>query len=324
MALVGSALMSSLSHTDQEKLFRPWWDNLEDFVVYGLITLGLIVLPTQVFSGTPLFCTVCLEEDQCGANRTSDRDPGYQAWYVRNYCTQNAISQFTQYFPYILMFLPVVLVGIERFFNRLFSSDIQIEGLSELISAAKRADVMDMDNNVMNDTNVSNTVKTVEVRQSFKEQGSFYKNYMMRTVFEFSLGAVFFAYMWLTGFIEIQRDFNVYCQIHKTFYECSGVPIKFYLYILFIALIFLAIYLMSTFFTICWLLCPWWGRLAVFMHDYEKLLRKAANNQGDHEKVSKERHELLGDMNNFYYDNSDLRLLLDLLAATSGLAQPIR
>ena len=61
MATVGAALMSSLSHTDQEKLFRPWWDNLEDYVVYGLITLGLIVLPTQVFQGTPLFCTPCIE-----------------------------------------------------------------------------------------------------------------------------------------------------------------------------------------------------------------------------------------------------------------------
>jgi hypothetical protein len=24
-------------------LFRPWWDALEDFVIYGLILLGLIV-----------------------------------------------------------------------------------------------------------------------------------------------------------------------------------------------------------------------------------------------------------------------------------------
>ena len=32
---------------------------LEDFVIYGLISLGLIVLPTQIFQGTPLFCTLC-------------------------------------------------------------------------------------------------------------------------------------------------------------------------------------------------------------------------------------------------------------------------
>ena len=59
MAALGTALMSTLSHTDQEKMFRPWWDNLEDFVIYGLISLGLIVLPTQIFQGTPLFCTIC-------------------------------------------------------------------------------------------------------------------------------------------------------------------------------------------------------------------------------------------------------------------------
>ena len=43
------------------------WDNLEDFVIYGLITLGLIVLPTQVFQGTPLFCTPCLEVSRANA-----------------------------------------------------------------------------------------------------------------------------------------------------------------------------------------------------------------------------------------------------------------
>ena len=76
------------------------------------------------------------QEDQCGGNLTltrSGRDPGYQAWYVKNYCTQHAISEFTQYFPYILLFLPVVLVGIERFFSRLFSANSQIEGLSALL-----------------------------------------------------------------------------------------------------------------------------------------------------------------------------------------------
>ena len=61
MATIGTALINTLSHTDTEKLFIPCWDNLEDFVIYGLITLGLVILPTQVFAGTPLFCTPCLE-----------------------------------------------------------------------------------------------------------------------------------------------------------------------------------------------------------------------------------------------------------------------
>ena len=36
-------------------------------MIYGLITLGLIVLPTQVFQGTPLFCTPCLEVSRANA-----------------------------------------------------------------------------------------------------------------------------------------------------------------------------------------------------------------------------------------------------------------
>ena len=60
-------------------------------------------------------------------------DPGYHIYYIKNYCTQDAVSHFTQYFPYILLFLPVVLVGIERFFSRLFSANSQIEGLSALL-----------------------------------------------------------------------------------------------------------------------------------------------------------------------------------------------
>ena len=238
---------------------------------------------------------------------------------MRNYCTQNAVSQFTLYFPYILLFMPMVLVGIERFFNRLFSSNSQIEGLSALLSAAKRAEI---DESVTTDTHVDDTVKTVEVRQSFKEQGNFYKSYFIRTVFEFLVGAGLTAYLGLTGKFEIQQDFNIICDVHNHFYECSGVPSQFYLYILFIALFMLCIYLVTTFFTICWLLCPWWGRLAMFMKDYEKLLRREASKHQENDV--KKRDELLGEMNDIYYENNDLRLLLDLLAATTGLSQPIR
>jgi hypothetical protein len=34
--------------------------------------------------------------------------------------------------------------------------------------------------------------------------------------------------------------------------------------------------------------------------------------------------ELLGELNEIYYGNRDLRLLLDLLAATTGLAPPLK
>ena len=42
------------------------WDTLEDFVIYGLIMLGLIISPTTIFNGTPLYCTPCISVS--GAN----------------------------------------------------------------------------------------------------------------------------------------------------------------------------------------------------------------------------------------------------------------
>ncbi len=41
MATLGEALVSKvLGHTAAEKAFRPWWDDLEDYLIYGLVTLG--------------------------------------------------------------------------------------------------------------------------------------------------------------------------------------------------------------------------------------------------------------------------------------------
>ena len=41
MASLGNALVSKiLGHSAAEKAFRPWWDNMEDFLVYGLVMLG--------------------------------------------------------------------------------------------------------------------------------------------------------------------------------------------------------------------------------------------------------------------------------------------
>ena len=41
MASIGNALVGRiLGHSAAEKAFRPWWDNFEDFLVYGLVMLG--------------------------------------------------------------------------------------------------------------------------------------------------------------------------------------------------------------------------------------------------------------------------------------------
>ena len=45
MAALGASLVTEvLGHSAAEKAFRPWWDILEDYLLYGLITLGKLFI----------------------------------------------------------------------------------------------------------------------------------------------------------------------------------------------------------------------------------------------------------------------------------------
>ena len=37
-------------------------------------------------------------------------------WYVKRYCTENHVSKFVFYFPYILLIVPLTLVLVDRIF----------------------------------------------------------------------------------------------------------------------------------------------------------------------------------------------------------------
>ena len=39
-AVASSVAKSVLGHSDAEKAFRPWWDTVQDHLIYGLITIG--------------------------------------------------------------------------------------------------------------------------------------------------------------------------------------------------------------------------------------------------------------------------------------------
>jgi hypothetical protein len=57
------------------------------------------------------------------------------------------------------------------------------------------------------------------------------------------------------------------------------------------------------------------------MRNYSNELQSAAIAKGSENTKAK---ALMGELYEIYYENRDLRLLLDLLAATSGLAPPLR
>ena len=57
------------------------------------------------------------------------------------------------------------------------------------------------------------------------------------------------------------------------------------------------------------------------MRNYSNELQSAAIAEG--KEITKAK-ALMGELYEIYYENRDLRLLLDLLAATSGLVPPLR
>ena len=55
MATLGAAIVSQVQGlSDAEKIFRPWWDTLQDQLIYGLVMIGkqkssLNHVPTPIF-----------------------------------------------------------------------------------------------------------------------------------------------------------------------------------------------------------------------------------------------------------------------------------
>ena len=78
---------------------------------------------------------------QCGLSPNSSTDPGHHAWYVKTYCTHNALGRFTLYFPYILLLSALVLAGVERLFKKIFKTNVQVEGFYSLLLTAKKIEV---------------------------------------------------------------------------------------------------------------------------------------------------------------------------------------
>lgn len=51
-AIAGDLTKKILGHSDADKAFRPWWDNLEDGVLYSFVVMGRCV--------TLCLCTIAI------------------------------------------------------------------------------------------------------------------------------------------------------------------------------------------------------------------------------------------------------------------------
>ena len=316
MAAVGTALLSKvLGHSQAEKAFRPWWDSLEDYLIYALVMTGVVLVPTAIVTGTPLDCNFC-QANFCGANITNgDRDdPKFNAWWVKKYCTYNgSVHDFLLYYPYFLLFFALILFALERIFIKTFKAGNKVEKFYNLL--VKEKILGDEAGEATSDHDGG--VEAMELRISFKQSSSYFYNYLARTVVETLVALVLLVYMCWRGLPILSHSDTIICEAHGYYYECHGNPTSFYVYTLYVTLAITVLYILCNTYNLLWLLAPHCCRLSRVMAAYQRNMRERAEGTGRSDR------QILGDLYDIYYDNRDLRLLLNLLATSTGVAPAI-
>ena len=115
--------------------FRPWWDMMEDSLMYFFVIMseygqtgvlteyqwshhsGMVSLPMTFLSNTPLDCTVhhSLWPNSTHGAKIPHHTRFVQS-YAKKYCSETHISPFLLYFPFTLLIAPMALTACEKIF----------------------------------------------------------------------------------------------------------------------------------------------------------------------------------------------------------------
>jgi len=137
---------------------------------------------------------------------------------------------------------------------------------------------------------------------------NYFISYVIRTLVSLVVSAIP-VIIFLINWNEFESGI-LFCQVHKLYwYECSGHPVRFYGIVMIIVLALLGLYFLLNIYNLAWLFLPGFGKLRRIMAAYKKTI---AN------------HAWEGELDQFYYKNSDVQLLLNLLASGSGVSGPLR
>lgn len=350
-----------LGRSKAEKTFRPWWDTLEDYLLNSLVLLGFLTLPTAYVTGNPVECVVHPDLwnktdiwDPLGVGKTNVFEDQYEEeyigypietvrithWYVKRYCTEKFVSKFVFYFPYILLIVPLTLVLVDRIFIKTFAAGNKIKQFYELLveDSLRREDVDSLSRENMKNLH--------EIMQSFRFSNVCYWSYLSRTCLEIVLSIGLFLIYFCWGMPNLEREID--CNVHGIRHTCVLPNHQFYFYILTVSIALLCVYILCNFYNLIWIVCPQMGKMYRIICKYQEIvdpnlnqhistaapnLIKYKNNIASADEVtiplapglSKPvitNHNFLA----VYFDHrhKDLKLLLNLLAETSGLPESFR
>jgi len=312
MDIIDSELIGRVvGHSTAEHVFRPWWDTMEDMFIYGLLSLGLVLVPTAMVTGSPLQCTFCKDE-LCHPVLRSGHwsvDPGYCEEWVRQFCTFNgSVEPLLLYFPYILLIIAFIMVVIEKIFMFLFRSNKKLEKLYKLL----------LDQNILSGENIKHNdnknKQVIEIEETYKNsEDNYFNSYLIRTVLELIVISILLLYLIFNGVhVLFYRNNIIFCNINGYFYACSGHPQEFYQVILIITIFIIICYIITNIYNLIWIIEPNQSKIHCILSNYRQNLLKR--------KRKKETERL----NEVYFNNKDMGLLSNLLVLKYGIGLGLR
>merc|ERR1711971_1389739 len=282
MAALGAAVMGKvMGKTEAEEAFRPWWDSLSDYILYGLAMISVVLLPTAMFTASPLWCNACLEghcgEHDLGENQTRSTDQG---WWVNKYCLMNQVDGVVLHLPYFLITATMLLFAVEKVFHELGQgSIIQNKFFALLVDyEILRSSEGKAGNEVLVvGDELEQSRDLIDLKDRLEESSSFFRSYLGVQIVEtvFSLGCFgFLAWQLIdeTDGIGLFEP-NMYCNVHGKMYECTGHPSAFYTVVMFVTCGMFFLYGLISFYSILWSVCPCMQTLKQVVGDTNKEIK---------------------------------------------------
>ena len=303
MDVIDSEFLSKfLGHSKAENAFRPWWDRVEDILIYALLLLGLITVPSAMVMGSPLQCTFC-KDDMCKTVMDFGdltEDPGYCEDFVKELCTVNgSVEPFMLFFPFLLLVIALVMVAIEKTFIAIFRSSRKLEQFYSLLERHNLFGHGDID------ISVAKTGSTISMEENFFITGDKYFNsYFARTFVELMVVSLFYLFILYAGVPAIIFGRNIiFCGVNGYQYACTGQPKVFYTFILILAIFLIAAYILLNIYNLFWICFPIRTEASRFFSSY--LSSRVNGNSG---------------ISELYLKYQDLRLFIDLLELKHGIS----
>merc|ERR1711971_79764 len=282
MAALGAAVMGKvMGKTEAEEAFRPWWDSLSDYILYGLAMISVVLLPTAMFTAAPLWCNPCLDKEHCGGNELGINQSYIETgWRVNDYCLMNQVDGVVLHLPYILITATMLLFVIEKVFLAMRKGNIIQNKFFALLvdSEILRSSEGKAGNEVLVvGDELEQSRDLIDLKDRLQESSSFVRSYLGIQIVEtvFSLGCFGFLAWKLISDTDGMglSEPNMYCNVHGKMYECTGHPSAFYTVVMFVTCGMFFLYGLISFYSILWSVCPCMQTLKQVVGDTNKEIK---------------------------------------------------